>query len=103
MKCQVERLNFGRKQAICQEVPVRSRTCLSAIGQFIFTNVWFFSINFASMMQHLIIALLFLSAITYLGWVVYRSFNNKSCPSGCAKCSAVDFKKLEADLKSRGL
>jgi hypothetical protein len=55
------------------------------------------------MVQQLIIALLFFSAIAYLGWVVYRSFNNKSCPSGCSKCSAVDFRKIEADLKSRGL
>jgi hypothetical protein len=88
---------------IAIKLPVRRRTGLTAFGQFIFALDWFFSINFADMVQQLIIALLFFSAIAYLGWVVYRSFNNKSCPSGCSKCSAVDFRKIEADLKSRGL
>lgn len=55
------------------------------------------------MLQQVIIILLFIGALAYLGRMIYRSFKSKSCATGCGKCGAVDFGKIEADLKSRGL
>ncbi|MFN8336665.1 MAG: hypothetical protein U0U09_16160 [Cyclobacteriaceae bacterium] len=53
------------------------------------------------MFQQVIILLLFLSALAYLGRMVYRMFQSKSCATGCGKCSAVDFNKIEKDLNAR--
>jgi hypothetical protein len=48
--------------------------------------------------------LIFISAVTYLGWVIYRQLQAKAaCATGCGKCHAVDFNKIEADLKAKGL
>jgi hypothetical protein len=36
--------------------------------------------------------------------MIYRQFQAKSaCATGCGKCSAVDFKKIEAELKAKNL
>ncbi|HMV08282.1 MAG TPA: FeoB-associated Cys-rich membrane protein [Cyclobacteriaceae bacterium] len=53
------------------------------------------------MLQQVIILLLFISALAYLGRMVYRMFQSKSCVTGCGKCSAVDFNKIEKDLNAR--
>ncbi|MBL7835858.1 MAG: FeoB-associated Cys-rich membrane protein [Cyclobacteriaceae bacterium] len=53
------------------------------------------------MLQQVIILLLFISALAYLGRMVYRMFRAKSCATGCGKCSAVDFNKIEKDLNAR--
>jgi hypothetical protein len=56
------------------------------------------------MIQEILLAIIFTGALAYLGRVVYRQFQAKSaCASGCGKCSVVDFQKIEADLKSKGL
>lgn len=61
-------------------------------------------INFETMMQHIIIGLIFIAAVIYLGRLVYRSFRSGSaCETGCGKCGAVDFTKLEKQLKEKGL
>ena len=61
-------------------------------------------INFEAMMQHIIIGLIFIAAVIYLGRLVYRSFRSGSaCETGCGKCGAVDFAKLEQQLKEKGL
>jgi hypothetical protein len=54
------------------------------------------------MIQGLLVVLIFLGAVVYLGWVIYKQLHAKSaCATGCGKCSvAVDFKKIERDLKS---
>jgi hypothetical protein len=61
-------------------------------------------INFASMIQNVIIATLFLLALAYVGRMVYRNFTAKSgCASGCGKCNALDIDKIERQLKSKGI
>ncbi len=56
------------------------------------------------MIQEIFVAIIFLGALGYLGRTVYMQFQAKSaCASGCAKCSAVDFKKIEAELKSNNI
>jgi bacterioferritin-associated ferredoxin len=55
------------------------------------------------MIQGILVALLFVGAVAYLGWIVYKQLQAKSaCAAGCGKCSVVDFKKIEAELKSKG-
>lgn len=54
------------------------------------------------MIQEIAVIVIFASALTYLGRILYRQFQAKSaCASGCAKCGAVDFKKIEAALKEK--
>jgi hypothetical protein len=56
------------------------------------------------MIQPLLVALIFMAAVAYLARVLFRSFQSKTdCASGCGKCSAVDFKKLEAELREKGI
>ena len=55
------------------------------------------------MAQHIIIAALFLAALAYLGYMVYKNFQSRSgCSSGCGSCG-IDFTKLQKDLKKKGL
>jgi hypothetical protein len=53
------------------------------------------------MFQQIIIILLFAAALVYLGRMIYRSFQSKSCATGCGKCSAIDFDKIEKQLNSK--
>lgn len=56
------------------------------------------------MIQSILILLLFIGALVYLARRVYSQLQAKSvCASGCGKCSVVDFKKIEVDLKAKGL
>jgi hypothetical protein len=57
------------------------------------------------MIQQILVILLFAGAVVYLGRLLYRSFQAKStgCATGCGKCGAVDFEKIEAQIKSKGL
>jgi hypothetical protein len=55
------------------------------------------------MFQQTIIILLFVGALAYLGRMIYRSFQSKSCATGCGKCSAVDFNKIERQLIAESL
>ncbi|MBT1698933.1 FeoB-associated Cys-rich membrane protein [Fulvivirgaceae bacterium PWU4] len=56
------------------------------------------------MMQQIIIGLIFIAAVIYLVRLVYRNFRSGSaCETGCGKCGAVDFAKLEKQLKEKGL
>jgi hypothetical protein len=57
------------------------------------------------MVQQIVLFVLFTGALFYLGRLLYRAFSTKSagCASGCAKCGAVDFQKIEAQLKSDNL
>ena len=53
------------------------------------------------MAQQIIIALLFLAAVTYLGYMVYKNFQSRSgCSSGCGSCG-IDFRKVQKDLKTK--
>lgn len=53
------------------------------------------------MFQQAIIVLLFVSALVYLGRMIYRSFQSKSCATGCGKCGAIDFDKIEKQLVAK--
>jgi hypothetical protein len=56
------------------------------------------------MIQQLIIILLFSGAVFYIGRMLYRSIQAKSaCTTGCGKCGAVDFNKIEKQLKEKGI
>lgn len=56
------------------------------------------------MIQQLIVIAVFVAALAYIGRMIYRSFQAKSaCDSGCGKCSAVDFNKIEKQLKEKGI
>lgn len=52
--------------------------------------------------QEIIVVLIFIAALVYLGRLVYRSFTTDAgCPKGCGSCSAVDFKKIEQQIRER--
>jgi len=56
------------------------------------------------MVQSILVSIIFLAAVVYLARLVMRHFQSKSaCDSGCGKCSAVDFNKIEKQLKERGI
>lgn len=52
------------------------------------------------MIQSILVALIFIAAVTYVGRLLYRSFQSKNaCATGCGKCGAIDFKKIEEQLR----
>jgi hypothetical protein len=56
------------------------------------------------MLQQIIIGILFLGALAYVGRLIYRSFQAKAtCSTGCGKCGAVDFAKIEKEIQMKGL
>lgn len=56
------------------------------------------------MLQEIIVGIVFLGALIYVGRLFYRSLQAKSaCDSGCGKCGAIDFQKIEAQIKKEGL
>jgi hypothetical protein len=56
------------------------------------------------MIQSIIVIAAFALALIYVGRLVYKSFQTKAgeCASGCGKCGAMDFTKLEQELKQKG-
>jgi hypothetical protein len=51
--------------------------------------------------QQLIIAILFVAALAYLGYIVYKSFQARSgCSSGCGSCG-IDFNKIEKQAERK--
>ena len=55
-------------------------------------------------MENLIIVLIFLSAVVYLGNIVYKNFNPKNktgCAKGCGSCGAIDFDKIALQMESK--
>jgi hypothetical protein len=55
------------------------------------------------MFQTTIVVLIFLAAVFYAGRLAYRAFFVKAdCATGCAKCNAVDFNKIEKQLQQKG-
>jgi hypothetical protein len=56
------------------------------------------------MIQSIAIILLFAASIAYLGRLVFKAFQSSGeCASGCGKCAAVDFNKIQQQLKEKGL
>ena len=52
------------------------------------------------MVQNVIILILFLAALAYVGHLIYKSFQAKSCGSGCGSCG-IDFSKIEKGLQKK--
>ncbi|MCZ8355125.1 MAG: FeoB-associated Cys-rich membrane protein [Cyclobacteriaceae bacterium] len=56
------------------------------------------------MIQEVLVIIIFAVAVFYLGRIVWKQFTAKqACATGCAKCSAVDFAKIESELKKKGI
>jgi hypothetical protein len=56
------------------------------------------------MIQQILIVVLFAGAATYVGRLIYRSFQAKNaCESGCGKCGALDLQKIEEEINAKGL
>jgi hypothetical protein len=53
--------------------------------------------------QQVFIIVIFTFAVGYLVRMVIKSFKANECATGCGKCGAVDFKKIEEQLKEKGL
>lgn len=53
------------------------------------------------MFQQVVLILLFAAALAYLGRIIYRAFREKSCATGCGKCGAVDFDKIEKKINRK--
>lgn len=56
-----------------------------------------------SVVQQILILLIFIAAVAYLGRMIYKSFAEGECASGCGKCAIADFKRIEKQLKKKGL
>lgn len=55
------------------------------------------------MAQLIIIGILFLAALVYLGYVIYKNFRaNTGCSSGCGSCG-IDINKIQKELERKGL
>ena len=55
-------------------------------------------------MENIVIVLIFISAIVYLGNLVYKNFNPKNktgCAKGCGSCGAIDFDKIALEMESQ--
>ena len=45
------------------------------------------------MVQQILIVLIFIAAVAYVGYMIYKSFTEAECSSGCGKCAVAEFKK----------
>ncbi len=56
------------------------------------------------MFQLIAVILLFAGAAFFLGRMIYRSFQAKNaCSTGCGKCGAIDFQKIENEINKKSL
>lgn len=56
------------------------------------------------MLQQILVGVIFLGALLYVGRLIYKSFHAKAgCATACGKCGAIDFQKMEAQIKKEGL
>jgi hypothetical protein len=55
------------------------------------------------MIQQILVVLIFAAAVLYIGRLLYKMFTEKTgCASGCGKCNAVDFSKIESQIRHNG-
>jgi hypothetical protein len=52
------------------------------------------------MVQEVFIVILFFAALSYVGYLIYKNFQAKSCASGCGSCG-IDFSKIEKELQKK--
>jgi len=50
------------------------------------------------MLQQIIIGIFFTGALAYLARIVWRSFQARSCATGCGKCSTLDVEAIEKQI-----
>jgi hypothetical protein len=56
------------------------------------------------MLQQVIVLLIFIAASAYLIRLAIKAFQSQGeCASGCGKCGAIDFKKIEEQINHKGL
>ena len=58
--------------------------------------------NAKEMGQHIIILILFIAAVGYLGYMIFKNFRASGCPSGCGSCG-IDFAKIQKELQERAV
>ena len=59
--------------------------------------------NLFIMSQELVIAVLFIAALAYLGYIIYQSFKERTgCSSGCGSCG-IDFSEIRKHLEKDAL
>ena len=54
------------------------------------------------MAQQVIIAVLFMAAVAYLAYLIFKNFRASGCPSGCGSCG-IDFNKIRKDLQNKSI
>ena len=53
------------------------------------------------MVQQVVISVLFLAAVAYVGYMIFKSFKASSgCSTGCGSCG-IDFSKIEKELQEK--
>ena len=59
-------------------------------------------LRYTTMLENIIVGLVFLAALGYLLRTVRQQFASKQgCGKGCGSCGGIDFKKTEAGMKSK--
>jgi len=53
------------------------------------------------MIQFILVGLLVLTAVGYLGWMIYKSFTSSECESGCGKCGTLDVKAIQKSIAKK--
>ena len=52
------------------------------------------------LIQNIVVVALCIAALFFLALKLYKSFTEKGCNTGCGACGAVDFKKIEKQIKA---
>ena len=53
-----------------------------------------------TMVQEILIGFIFLAALGFLAYLIFRSFTAKEgCSTGCGACTPADFKKMDISSK----
>ncbi|MBK5279342.1 MAG: FeoB-associated Cys-rich membrane protein [Bacteroidia bacterium] len=57
-----------------------------------------------TVIQQIIVGTIFLAAVAFISRLLYNSFQAKNaCSSGCGKCGAIDFKKIEEKMRQKSM
>ncbi|MFZ1808372.1 MAG: FeoB-associated Cys-rich membrane protein [Cyclobacteriaceae bacterium] len=53
------------------------------------------------MIQSILVGILVIAAVSYLGWMIYKSFTSTECESGCGSCGALDIKAIQKTIAKK--
>lgn len=56
--------------------------------------------SMSELAQNIVILLICVAALIFLGLKFYKSFTEKGCGTGCGACGAIDFEKMEKQIKA---